>query len=252
MSVKSTLSVSLAGHAGGGPGARDRGKIARADREQPTAVRRRGGHQRVGDRTCPGAVLLGAVEPPAAGGLAGREPGAGRLRGPDTPAASGRRGGNGAEFGEDGQGVGVPFGQPGQGKVFPPSCARTAQRLRVRPPPGSGRFSRPDSTARAKAPATPAPGQRPARSSADRRTRHGQRINGMDHRHPLVALFAARRRARQTPGVAVTVTGPTQYGPTPTQYGRDGSRWSSPPLRSRRSPRFHCPTTMSTALVSIS
>ena len=42
-----------------------------------------------------------------------------RLRGPDTPAASGRRG-DGAEFGEDGHGVGVPFGQPGQGKVFLP------------------------------------------------------------------------------------------------------------------------------------
>ncbi len=38
-----------------------------------------------------------------------------------------------------------------------------------------------------------------------------------------MALFAARRRAGQTPGVAVTGTGPTQYGPTPTQYGFDHS-----------------------------
>ena len=39
----------------------------------------------------PGAVLLDAVEPPAPAGPAGRQPGPGRLRGPDSPAASGRR-----------------------------------------------------------------------------------------------------------------------------------------------------------------
>ena len=45
------------------------------------------------------------------------QPRAGRLRGPDPPAAPGRRPA-GAEFGQDGDGVGVSFGQPGQGEVF--------------------------------------------------------------------------------------------------------------------------------------
>ena len=43
--------------------------------------------------------------------------GAGRLRGPDSPAAPGRRRAD-AEFGQHGEGIGVPFGEPGQGEVF--------------------------------------------------------------------------------------------------------------------------------------
>ena len=117
-------------HAGGGPAARDRRQIPRADREQPVPVGRRRGHQRVRAGTGAGAVALDAIKAPAAAGVsqACRQPRPRRLRGPDAPAARGRRRGgselsgtelSGTELGEDGEGVNVTFGEPGQGEVFP-------------------------------------------------------------------------------------------------------------------------------------
>ena len=106
------------GHASGRPGVRDGPQVAGADREQPVAVGSPRGHQRVGARTRAGAVLLGALQPPAAVRPMSRQPGARGLRGPHSPPAPGRRR-RGAEFGQDGQGVGMTFGQPGQGEIFP-------------------------------------------------------------------------------------------------------------------------------------
>ena len=58
-----------------------------------------------------------------------------------------------------------------------PSCARTAQRLRVCPPPGSGRFSRP----------TRPRGRRPGRPRRKARNQH-------DHRRSADTLWPADRR----------------------------------------------------------
>jgi hypothetical protein len=49
-------------------------------------------------------------------GPGGYQPGAGRLRGPDPPAAPARQRA-GAELGQDSDGVGMSFGEPGQGEV---------------------------------------------------------------------------------------------------------------------------------------
>ena len=106
-----------AGHASGRPGARDRGQVTRADREQPVAVGRHRGDQRIGAGPRPRAVRLDAIQAPAVIRWPGRQPGSRGLRGPDSPAASGRRRG-GPELGEDGERVGVSLGEPGHGKIF--------------------------------------------------------------------------------------------------------------------------------------
>ena len=194
------------GHPGRGPGAGDRGKVVRADREQPVAVRGRGGHQCVSDRASPGAVRLGAVKPPAARGLPGGQPGAGRLRGPHAPAACVRPGGGRTEFDQDGQGIGVPFGQPSQGQVFlrqlredgPPLAGPSATGQRQVQPPRLDRLREGRSD----------PGTRPGTSIIvyRQRRRHGQQMSGIDHLYPPRGSFAARCRTRQTLDCATTVT----------------------------------------------
>src|SRR5580693_4857679 len=79
----------------------------------------------------------------------------------------------------------------------PARSARTAQRSRVRPPPGSGRFSRPDSTAARNAAATAEPGQLavpPAAAFGSPAVRSTAPCIDT----PLALTSAAQRRAGQT------------------------------------------------------
>jgi hypothetical protein len=172
-------------HAGRRPRARNRRNMARAGREEPVAVRRRRGHQRMGAGAGAGAVLLDAVQAPASAGLAGLQSRAGGLRGPDTPTARGRRRG-GTELGQDGQRIGVSLGEPGQGEILPgqvresrpaltgPAAAGQRQIQPARPDRrGEGRGGRCACPARAAALTT-------------RRIRVGKQMSGFDHFHPLV------------------------------------------------------------------
>ena len=171
-------------HAGRRPRAGNRGKIACADREEPVAVRRRRGHQRMGARAGPGAVLLSAVQAPAAAGLAGVQSRAGRLRGPDTPAASGRWRG-GVELSQDGQRIGVSLGEPGQGEIFPGQVRESRPAL-AGPAAAGQRQVQPARLDRG-GESRGGRGACPACTAALTIQRvRGQQMSGFDHFHPLM------------------------------------------------------------------
>ena len=151
------------GHAGGGPGSRDRDQAGRANREQPVpsgavAVTSASVHDRAPEQYCfvpsrrhcaPVTLALRA----GPGGCAA-----------DAPTASGP-GGEFLELDRMARASVCPSAQTARDRSCSASAARAAQRSRVWPPPGNGRSRRPEPTAPANAAAVPAPGQLAASSS---------------------------------------------------------------------------------------
>jgi hypothetical protein len=134
-------------------------------------------------------------------GPGGYQPGAGRLRGPDPPAAPGWRR-TGAELGQDRDGVSMPFGEPGQGEIFlrqpgqdspALTCLAATRQRQVQP-------ARPDRVGKGRSGGGAGP--RTGVFITTKRTRRGERPARTDHFHPLGSSRAARRRTGQTSGAA--------------------------------------------------
>ena len=138
-----TSKVSLAAipTAGQLPGTGERSRVLTAKRQLPRASPRSPAHRcRNGRRNS----TVYAVQAPAIAGLARFKPGAGRLRGPDTPATSSWRWADPSSA-KMARASACPSASR-QGEIFLGQVRETAQRSRVRPQPGSGRFSLPDFT----------------------------------------------------------------------------------------------------------
>ena len=150
--------------------------------EQPAAVRRRRGHQRAGAGMCSGAVLLGAIQPPAMTGSGGYQSGAGRLGGP-TPSGS-RLAQAGPASSLDGDGFEVSFAA---GPVLRSAWRGSAEDRPALTGPATTRQrqaqpARPDRVGKGRGSGSARP-----RTGAfiTKRTSRGERPTGTYHSHPL-------------------------------------------------------------------
>ncbi len=164
-----------------------------------------------------GAVLLDAIQAPAPAGPASGQPGAGRLRGPDPPAAASGRRCPVAELSQDGQRVGMTFGQPRQRKIFTGQVGQDRPALPGPPAAGQRQVqpARLDRFRERRGDRRTGPAGRPAGSGV--RLPGGQ-VNDSVHRSPLVLNLLPRTAPRKH-GRAGPVT------PRPFGINKDFAEW---------------------------